>query len=183
VKIVVAITGASGIELGVKFIELLPKSCEVFVVVSDSAKIVQKLEKKRVKLYQNSEIGSSIASGSFGIDAVAIIPCSTNTLAKIACGVADNLTTRVASVAIKEGKTLLLAPREIPFSPIALENMLKLSRLGVIIAPPTLGYYSNPSSLDEMERFIIGKWFDRLGIENNLYKRWDDEKSDISRDI
>jgi len=61
--------------------------------------------------------------------------------------------------------------------------MLKLSRIGVIIAPPILGYYSNPTSLDDMERFIIGKWFDRLGIENNLYKRWSDEKSSISGDI
>jgi len=172
VKIVVVITGASGLELGVKFIEFLPKEFEVFVVVSESAKLVQKLERKEVKVYQDSEIGSSIASGSFGIDAVAVIPCSTNTLAKIACGIADNLSTRVASVAIKEGKTLLLAPREMPFSPIALENMLKLSRLGVIIAPPTLGYYSNPTTLEEMERFIIGKMYDRLGIKNSLYKRW-----------
>ena len=171
-KIVVVITGASGLELGVKFIEFLPKEFEVFVVVSESAKLVQKLERKEVKVYQDSEIGSSIASGSFGIDAVAVIPCSTNTLAKIACGIADNLSTRVASVAIKEGKTLLLAPREMPFSPIALENMLKLSRRGVIIAPPTLGYYSNPTTLEEMERFIIGKMYDRLGIKNSLYKRW-----------
>jgi 4-hydroxy-3-polyprenylbenzoate decarboxylase len=95
-----------------------------------------------------------------------------NTLAKIACGINDNLPTRVAAVALKEQKKLLLAPRELPFSAIALENMQKLASLGVIIAPPVMGYYSDASSLEEMERFIIGKWYDALGIENTLYKRW-----------
>ncbi len=182
-KVVVALSGASGLELGVKFFESLPDEIEKSMILSENAKVVSKLEKKGVKIYQNSEIGASIASGSAGVDIVAVVPCSMNTLAKIASGIADNLITRVASVAIKEGKTLLLAPREMPFSPIALENMLKLSQIGVIIAPPVLGYYSNPKSLDEMEQFIVGKWFDRLGIENSFYKRWSDEKSNISRDI
>ena len=88
--------------------------------------------------------------------------------------IADNLITRAASVMIKEKKTLILAPREIPFSPIALENMHKLSLLGVIIAPPALAYYSEQTSLEEMENFMIGKWMDLMGIENNLYKRWND---------
>jgi len=96
-----------------------------------------------------------------------------NTLAKIACGIADNLPTRVASVAIKERRKLLLAPREMPFSSIALENMKKLSDLGVIIAPPVMGYYSDSNNLEDMERFIIGKWYDILGIQNNLYTRWE----------
>jgi 4-hydroxy-3-polyprenylbenzoate decarboxylase len=77
---------------------------------------------------------------------------------------------------LKEKKRTILAPREMPYSSIALENMLKLSNLGVIIAPPMLGYYSNQQSLDDMENFIIGKWFDLLGIENNLYKRWKSEQ-------
>jgi 4-hydroxy-3-polyprenylbenzoate decarboxylase len=95
-----------------------------------------------------------------------------NTLAKISCGIADNLITRAASVMIKERKVLLLAPREMPFSAIALENMHKLSTLSVIIAPPVLAYYSEQQSLEAMEDFIIGKWFDLLGIEHTLYKRW-----------
>jgi 4-hydroxy-3-polyprenylbenzoate decarboxylase len=95
-----------------------------------------------------------------------------NTLAKIACGIADNLITRAAAVMIKERRTLVLAPREIPFSPIALENMHKLSMMGVIIAPPVLAYYGDQEDLESMENFMIGKWFDLLGIENNLYKRW-----------
>ena len=76
---------------------------------------------------------------------------------------------------IKEQKKLLIAPREIPFSPIALENMHKLSSLGIIIAPPVLGYYSEQKTLQDTENFIVGKWFDLLGIENKLYKRWQDD--------
>ncbi len=155
-KIVVALSGASGVELGIKFFENLPKSVEKYLIVSDNSKLVQKLENSS-KIYENSNIGASIASGSAKVDVVAVIPCSMNSLAKISCGIADNLVTRVASVAIKEGKTLLLAPRETPFSPINLENMLKLSKIGVIISPPILGYYSNPNSLEEMEYFLIWK--------------------------
>jgi hypothetical protein len=95
-----------------------------------------------------------------------------NTLAKIACGISDNLPTRIAAVALKEQKKLLLAPREMPFSAIALENMHKLAALGVIIAPPVMGYYADIRTIEEMERFIIGKWYDALGIANNLYQRW-----------
>jgi 4-hydroxy-3-polyprenylbenzoate decarboxylase len=73
---------------------------------------------------------------------------------------------------IKEQKKLILAPREMPFSAIALENMHKLASLGVIIAPPVVAYYSKQQTLQDMENFIVGKWFDLLGIENNLYKRW-----------
>jgi 4-hydroxy-3-polyprenylbenzoate decarboxylase len=95
-----------------------------------------------------------------------------NTLAKIACGIQDNLITRSASVMIKEKRRLIIAPREMPFDSIALENMLKLSNLGVVIAPPILGYYADNKTKEDMEKFIIGKWFDLLGVENNLYKRW-----------
>ncbi len=171
-KLVVAITGASGVSLGLKFVEKLPKSIEKFLIFSDSAKAVMQLE-ENITLFDDSNIGASIASGSFKSDAMAIIPCSMNTLAKISVGIADNLTTRVASVMIKEKRKLLLAPRELPLSSIALENMLKLSQIGAIIAPPILGYYANHSSLDEVEDFLIGRWFDSLGIENSLYKRWE----------
>ena len=172
-KLVVGISGASGVELGLKFIKYLPKNIEVFVTVTKSAKVVFEKENNIKEIFDNSKIEASISSGSFGVDATAIIPCSMNTLAKISCGIADNLVTRVASVAIKEQKKLLLAPRELPFSPIALENMLKLSHLGIIISPPVMGYYSNSDSLEDMEKFIIGKWYDSLNIEHDLYKRWE----------
>ncbi len=172
-RIVVAISGASGVELGIKFVEYLPKDTIPYVITTANAKVVARLEQKRVLEYRdNSNIGADIASGSFGMDMMAVIPCSMNTLAKVANGIADNLVTRVAAVAIKERKKLLLAPREMPFSPIALENMYKLSMLGITIAPPILGYYSDIKSIDDMERFIIGRWYDFLGIENTLYKRW-----------
>jgi len=171
-KIVVATSGASGVGLGLKTLELLPQDIEKHLIMSESSKVVLKKEQD-ITLHDNDDISASIASGSFGVDAMIIAPCSMNTLAKIACGISDNLITRCASVMIKEQKKLILAPREIPFSPIALENMHKLSALGIIIAPPVMAYYSQQQTLDEMENFIIGKWFDLLGIENNLYKRWE----------
>jgi len=170
-KLVVAISGSSGVNLGVKFVEKLPKNIKSYLVVSDNAKIVFK-EEENITVYKNDDISAAIASGSFRCDAMAIIPTSMNTLAKISCGIADNLITRAASVMIKERKTLLLAPREMPYSSIALENMLKLSNMGVIIAPPVLGYYADVKTLEEMEEFVIGKWFDMLKIEHKLYKRW-----------
>jgi len=171
-KLVVAISGASGIELGKKFIQYLPQSLDVHVITTNNALTVNQFENQNITLHDNTDIAASIASGSFQVDVTVIIPCSMNTLAKIAYGIADNLVTRVAAVALKEQKKLLLAPREMPFSAIALENMLKLSRLNVIIAPPVMGYYANSSSLEEMERFLIGKWYDILNIEHNLYERW-----------
>ena len=171
-KIVISVSGASGASLGLKALQLLPKNIEKHLILSEHAQVV--LEKEQnIILHDEKNIAASIASGSFKVDAMMIIPCSMNTLAKIACGIADNLTTRAASVMIKEQKKLLLAPREMPFSAIALENMHKLATLGIIIAPPVMAYYSEQDSLEAMENFVIGKWFDLLGVENSLYKRWD----------
>ena len=172
-KIVVATSGASGVNLGLKALKLLPDEIEKHLVMSQNSLTVLQKEMKSVVVHSNDDISASIASGSFGVDAMIITPCSMNTLAKIACGISDNLITRAAAVMIKEQKKLILAPRELPFSAIALENMQKLSTLGVIIAPPLMGYYSEQQTLDDMENFVIGKWFDLLGIENNLYKRWE----------
>lgn len=173
-KIIVGISGASGAALGIKFLQALPSEIKKHLILSEHAEIVLDKEENTV-LHQNNEIWASVASGSYGADAMIITPCSMNTLAKIACGIADNLITRAASVMIKERRTLILIPREIPFSPISLENMLKLSRIGVIIAPPALAYYGEQSTLEEMENFMMGKWMDLMGIENTLYKRWDDK--------
>ena len=170
-KIIVGISGASGAHIGFNVLERLPQESVKHLVLSEHAKVV--LDKENdIKQYNNHDIGASIASGSYGADIMMITPCSMNTLAKIACGIADDLITRAASVMIKENKKLLLAPREMPFSAIALENMLKLSRLGVIIAPPVAAYYAQTETIDEMEDFFIGKWFDLLDIEHDLYKRW-----------
>ena len=171
-KLIVATSGASGVNLGIKVLELLPESIDKHFIMSENSKTVLSKE-MNATMHDNKDISASIASGSFGTDAMIIAPCSMNTLAKIACGISDNLVTRCASVMIKEQKKLILAPREMPFSAIALENMQKLAALGVVIAPPVMAYYSEQQTLDEMENFIIGKWFDLLGIENNLYKRWE----------
>ncbi len=171
-KIVVAITGGSGASLGLKTLDALPQSIEKHLIVSDHAQVVLAKE-EGIKRHKNSDIAASIASGSYGVDAMIITPCSMNTLAKIACGIADNLTTRAAAVMIKEQKKLILAPREMPFSAIALENMHKLASLGVVIAPPVMAYYSGQDSLEAMESFMIGKWMDLLGIDNTLYQRWE----------
>ncbi len=183
-KITVAISGASGTMLGIKLVNKIPENIEVFVVFSSSAKMALKLEndlelnklfenKPNIKIFKDSDIGASIASGSFFVDKMIILPCSMNTLAKCSVGIADSLITRAFSVMLKERREIIISPREMPFSSIALENMLKLSNLGVIIAPPMLGYYSNQQTLEEMENFLIGKWFDLLKIDNNLYKRWE----------
>ena len=182
-KTVVAISGASGAALGLKTLRALPASHEKHLIVSDHAAVVLDREHgidfdaeapmgDGIVVHRNGEIWASVASGSFGCDAMLIIPCSMNTLAKISVGIADNLITRAAAVMIKERKQLLLAPREMPFSAIALENMQKLAALGVFIAPPVLAYYSGQESIEAMEDFMIGKWFDLLGIPNDLYQRW-----------
>ena len=171
-RIIVGISGASGVELGLSFLKALPHEIEKYVIVSEHAKMVFEKE-MNITTLDDENIGAVTASGSFKCDAMVIIPCSMNTLAKISCGIADNLLTRSAAVMIKEKRTLLLAPREMPFSAIALENMLKLSQLGIHIAPPIAGYYANIQTLHEMENFFIGKWFDLLGIEHTLFKRWE----------
>jgi 4-hydroxy-3-polyprenylbenzoate decarboxylase len=169
-KILVCISGASGVKLGLKLYNLIPSKYERFLVISDNAKTVFEKEEN---IFLNEDISAPPASGSFGIDITFIVPCSMNTLAKIALGIADNLITRCAQVAIKEKKKLIIAPREMPFSEIYLEHMLKLSRLqNVIIAPPVFAYYNEPKSIEDIEMFMIGKWFDLAGIENNLFKRW-----------
>ncbi len=183
-RITVAISGASGTNLGLNFIKYLPKEIEVFVVFSKSAKKALKLENnisinelfkdnENITVFKDSNIGASIASGSFKVDKMIILPCSMNTLAKCAVGISDSLITRAFTVMLKEKRDIVIAPREMPLSTIALKNMLTLSKLGVTIAPPILGYYSSQQSLEEMEKFLIGKWFDLLKIDNNLYKRWE----------
>lgn len=185
-KIVVGVGGASGIRLALRLIQEIQKHAKCYIVLSSSAQIVwqkenaskllEEIKRRGGVVYEEGEIWAGIASGSFGVDAMMVVPTSMNLLAKIACGIGDELISRCAGVMIKEKKPLLLAPREMPFSSIALENMLKLSNLGVIIAPPVLGYYAKVETLEGMEDFMIGKWLDVLKIPNTLYQRWEDQK-------
>ncbi|MEA3289999.1 MAG: UbiX family flavin prenyltransferase [Campylobacterota bacterium] len=178
-KLVVAVSGASGVQLGIKLLTLLPKEIEVFAVISNSAKKTLKLESnltiptlEHITFFDDDDLSEAIASGSFKTDKLIIVPCSMNTLAKCTVGISDTLITRVFSVMLKERRDIVIAPREMPYNTIQLENMTKLSTLGVTVAPPVIGYYSAQQTLEEMENFIIGKWFDLLKIEHNLYKRW-----------
>lgn len=180
-KLIIGITGASGGTLAKCFLENLPKQIEAHVVISNNAKTAYKLEtssvfdlnKDCITYYEDNNIGAPIASGSFQADAMIILPCSMNTLAKCSLGLSDTLITRAATVMIKERKKLILCPREMPFSTIHLEHMHKLSQLGITIAPPVIAYYSQQNSLESMEKFLVGKLYDLLNIQNDLYKRWD----------
>ena len=187
-KLIVAITGASGVKLGLKFLSLLPNNIEIYCIISSSAKVTLSLEEntniktqfKNITFFEDNNLAAPISSGSFKADKFIILPCSMNTLAKVSVGISDTLITRVFSVMLKEKKDIILAVREMPFNTIQLENMTKLSSLGVSIAPPVLGYYSAQQSLEDMENFLIGKWFDLLNIDNNLYNRWGESNENRS---
>lgn len=188
-KLIVAITGASGSAYAVKFVEaLLRQGLFVHLVCTGNGSKVfahetgQELDEwagalaaqtSRLVLEDNDNLFSSIASGSALVEAMAVIPCSMSTLGEIACGSGKNLICRAADVMMKEGRKLLLVPRETPLNAIHLENMLKLSRLGVGILPAMPGFYHKPQTLDDAVAFVAGKALDWLGIENKLYTRWE----------
>lgn len=182
-RLVVGITGASGIVYAVKFLEYLKglRDVEVFSTISKGALNVIKAETdytlKYIKsladsFYMDDDFGAPIASGSFFVDGVVIVPASMKTVSAISMGYADNLITRAADIALKEKRKLVLVPRETPLNAIHLENMLKLAKLGAIILPACPGFYSKPETVDDLINFIVGRILDVLGIHHNLYKRW-----------
>ena len=126
------------------------------------------------KYYEVDDLTAGPASGSYKNNIMIIIPCSMKTLAAIANGYADNLITRAADVIIKEQRKLILVVRESPFSAIHLENMLKLSRLGVFIAPPIPSYYIKPRSIKELNEYFVGRILDHIGVDSEI-KRWGDK--------
>lgn len=181
--IIVAITGASGVVLGVKLLKALKKlNINTGLLISDTAKTIidyeldisyENIIKIADEYYQTNDLTASVNSGSFKFDSLVIIPCSMKTLSAIANGYASNSITRVADVAFKERRKIIIVPRETPLRTVHIENMLSISKEGGIILPPILGYYSKIENLDDMENFIIGKVLDSLGINNDLYKRWE----------
>ena len=210
-KIIVGISGASSVHLGIRVAnEILAAGHEVCAIISDGARVTFKSEKaweylsnsriskaksripsqnlgnSRIpnenflqieefldeKIDIQSNMSSAAASGSSGYEAMIIAPCSSNTLAKVAAGICDNLLLRAAAVMLKEQRKLIISPREMPFSPLSIKHMSELSGLGVMFAPPMIAHYSKPLSLNDAENFIIGKWLDCLNIKNNLFKRW-----------
>lgn len=174
-KVIVAITGASGAVYGIRLLEVLKeKGVKTECIISDAGREIIKTElKKSVNGYREKDIGAPFSSGSSTADAMVIAPCSMKTLSAVANGYSSNLISRSADVMIKEGKRLILVPRETPLSAIHLENMLKLSRIGVTVLPAMPGFYHGPKKIEDLIDFIVGKILDSLGIENSLYRRWE----------
>ena len=181
-KIVVGITGASGSVYAVRLIDVLrEQNIEVHAVVTDSGQRVldyecgvtmEELSRRVDVLYPNVDVGAAIASGSFRMDAMVVLPCSMKTAGAIAHGVTDDLLTRAADVTLKEGRRLLLVPRETPMHEIHLENLLRLARAGAVIMPAAPGFYHRPETLDDLVNMMVGKILDRLGIEAEIFTRW-----------
>jgi 4-hydroxy-3-polyprenylbenzoate decarboxylase len=181
-RLIVGLTGASGIIYGVRLLEALKSlEVEVHLILSDWAVRNVALETRyelsyvkglAAQNYHNDDLAAPVASGSFPTVGMVIAPCSMKTLAGIANGYSENLLERAADVTMKEGRRLILAPRETPLSPIHLENMLKLARLGVVIAPPMPAFYIKPESITDLVDHQVGKIIDQFGWEHDLYKRW-----------
>ena len=158
-RLIVAITGATGAIYGVRLLEMLREAAvETHLVISpwgrrtllhETTYTVEQVQRLATVTYAPSDQGAAISSGSFLTIGMAIVPCSMRTLAAVAHGLGDNLIHRAADVVLKERRKLLLAPREAPLNDIHLENMLKLSRMGVVICPPMPGFYQRPETIDE----------------------------------
>jgi 4-hydroxy-3-polyprenylbenzoate decarboxylase len=191
-KWVVGVTGASGVRYAIRLLEVLPDLVEeVHLVVSESALRVLNEEegiacgassfsyekvcgshKSNVTLYSPRDIGARVASGSMVCDGMVIIPCSMSTLGAIAHGAHSHLIHRAADVALKEGRKLILVPRETPLSTIHLENMLSLSRMGARILPAMPGFYHRPKTLEEIIDMLVMKVLDVMGVHTTLVRRW-----------
>ncbi|MCB1938401.1 MAG: UbiX family flavin prenyltransferase [Rhodocyclaceae bacterium] len=194
--ILVALTGASGMSYGVRLVErLLGAGCQVWLLYSQVAQIVARQEMDWALPSQPGEAEKSLsarfgaapgqlrvfgreawfappASGSNPPDAMVVCPCTMGSLAAIAQGLSQNLIERAADVVIKEGRPLVLVPRETPFSAIHLENMLKLARLGVCILPANPGFYARPESVQDLVDFVVARILDQLGVAHALLPRW-----------
>lgn len=191
-----AMTGASGALYGLRLLQhLLASDADVHLAVSAAARVVLREElglqlpsrPEELAASLRAELGSSsgkltayapedwfspLASGSNAPEALVICPCSGGSLAAIAQGISNNLIERAADVMLKEGKKLILVPRETPVSAIHLENMLKLARLGVCILPASPGFYHRPQSMDDLVDFVVARILDQLSIQRNMGPRW-----------
>ena len=194
--VTLAITGASGVQYGLRLLECLIKADRnVFLMISKAAHIViatetefklpaqaAQLEKVlseqfnakagQLRVFGKEDWMSPVASGSGAPSQMVVCPCSTGTLSAIACGASNNLIERAADVALKERRKLILVPREAPYSEIHLDHMLTLTRMGVVILPASPGFYHQPQTLDQIIDFIVARILDQLGVEQTLMARW-----------
>lgn len=182
-EIVIGVTGATGTIYAVKLLEALKdiENVNTHLIMSEWAiqnleietdYALDYLEDLSTYVYDNKNLGSKTSSGSFVTDGMIILPCSMKTLSSIANGYDDNLISRSAGVTIKEGRKLILCPRESPLSAIHLENMLKLSRIGVRIVPPMPAFYNKPKDIEEIINHHVMKILDQFGIQYDIAKRW-----------
>ena len=200
-----ALTGASGMPYGLRLLEcLLAAGCRVQLLYSQVASIVARQEMDedlparaseaeaqlrlrfaalpgRLDVYGREEWFAPVASGSNPPDVMVVCPCTMGTLASIAQGLASNLIERAADVVLKEGRLLVLVPRETPFSTIHLENMLRLARSGAVILPPNPGFYHHPQNVSDLVDFVVARILDRIGVAHRLMARWGEE-SDVGED-
>lgn len=192
-----ALTGASGMPYGLRLLEcLLGAGCRVQLLYSQAAQIVARQEmdfelpsrpaearaalisryptvdRENLQVFGREEWFAPVASGSNPPDAMIVCPCSMGTLAAIAQGLSDNLIERAADVVLKEGRKLVLVPRETPFSAIHLENMLRLARAGAVILPPSPGFYQHPQSVQDIVDFVVARVLDQVGVSHSLMQRW-----------
>lgn len=198
-KICLALTGASGMPYGIRLLEcLLASGCHVQLLYSQVAQIVARQEMSlelparaaeaqtyfrerfaelpgTLEVYGREEWFAPVASGSNPPDAMVVCPCTMGTLASIAQGLASNLIERAADVVLKEGRKLIIVPRETPFSAIHLENMLRLSRAGAVIMPPNPGFYHRPDSVEDLVDFVVARILDQLAVPHTLMKRWGED--------
>jgi len=188
IKIIVGITGSSGVIYGIKLLYFLKKSkIETHIVLSkwaeknieiETDESIVEVKKLASFEYRENDMAASISSGSFKTDGMIIIPCSMKTLASIANGYDDNLISRAASVTIKENRKLVIVPRETQLSQIHLSNMLKLAKIGVTILPAMPGFYHRPKTINDLILHIVGKTLDQFEINNEVFKRWKNNESD-----
>jgi 4-hydroxy-3-polyprenylbenzoate decarboxylase len=181
-RLVVGITGASGVILGIRLLEALrPSDIETHLIVSPAARatIPQETEWKVSDVlalgdvaYNHADIGAALASGSFKTMGMAVVPCSIKTLSAIANSYADDLITRAADVSLKEGRPLLLVVRETPLHVGHLRLLSLAAEAGAIIFPPVPAFYARPQSVDDIVNNTVGRVLARLGIENDLYQEW-----------
>ena len=182
-RLVIAITGASGVVYGIRALEVLKRlGVETHLVLSEWGEKTIRIETDRdgdyvrslaTKVYDDSNMAAPVSSGSFRTDGMAVIPCSMKTLAGIANGLDDTLIARAAGVCIKESRKVVLVPREAPLSRIHLENMSKLGGLpNVVIMPAMPGFYHRPRTMEDLIDHVVGKVLDQFGIQHELFKRW-----------
>jgi len=181
-KLIVGITGSTGVIYGIRLLEILKKlNIETHLIMSEwAAKCIgmeteyplEQVKSLASTVSDEHNMAASISSGTHKVDGMIVAPCSMKTLSSIANGYDETLVARAAGVTIKEGRKLVLMVRETPLTAINLENMLKLARLGIVILPPVTEFYTKPKSIDDIVNHGVGKCLDQFDLEHNLYPRW-----------